>query len=45
MYEDETRFLEQNICNLGYAQYDSDNKWGIPTMLSVSIDNLKDIPL
>ena len=45
MYEDETRFLEQNICNLGYAQYDSDNRWGIPTMLPVGIDNLKDIPL
>lgn len=45
MYEDETRFLEQNICNLGYARYDSSNELGIPDMLPCHIDNLKDIPI
>lgn len=45
MYEDETRFLEQNICNLAYGQYESSNEWGIPDMLPCHIDNLKDIPL
>lgn len=41
----QTRFLEQNICNLAYAQFESSNKWGIPDMLPVHIDNLADIPL
>ena len=45
MYEEETRFLEQNICNLGYAQYESSNEWGIPDLLPCHIDNLKDIPI
>lgn len=40
-----TRFLEQNILNLAYAQFDSDNEFGIPNMLSKQIENLKDIPL
>ena len=41
----QVRFMEENICNLAYAQFDSDNKWGIPNMLPVHIDNLKDVPL
>ena len=45
MYEEETRFLEQNICNLAYGQYGSDNEWGIPTLLPVVIDDLADIPI
>lgn len=40
-----TRFLEQNICNLAYAQYESNNKYGIPELEPVHIDNLKDIPI
>lgn len=40
-----TRFMEQNICNLAYAQFDSSNKWGIPDMLPVHIDNLENVPL
>lgn len=45
MYEDETRFLEQNILNLGYSQFESNNQWGIPDMLPCHIDGLADIPL
>lgn len=40
-----TRFLEQNILNLAYAQFDSDNEYGIPNMLPTQVSNLKDIPL
>lgn len=40
-----TRFLEQNICNLAYAQYESNNKYGIPELEPIHIDNLKDIPI
>lgn len=40
-----TRFLEQNICNLAYAQYEANNKYGIPELEPVYIDNLKDIPI
>ena len=40
-----TRFLEQNICNLAYAQYEANNKYGIPELEPVHIDNLKDIPI
>lgn len=40
-----TRFLEQNILNLAYAQFDSDNEYGIPNMLPTQVNNLKDIPL
>lgn len=41
----QTRFMEQNICNLAYAQFDSSNKWGIPDMLPVHIEDLKETPL
>ena len=40
-----TRFLEQNICNLAYAQFPGVGKYDIPEMYPVHIDNLKDIPL
>lgn len=40
-----TRFLEQNICNLAYAQYEANNKYGIPELEPIHIDNLKDIPI
>lgn len=40
-----TRFLEQNILNLGYAQYDGIGEFDIPEIHPVHIDNLKDIPL
>ena len=40
-----TRFLEQNICNLAYAQYDVQNEYGIPELEPIHIDNLKDIPI
>lgn len=45
MYKDQTRWIEQNILNLSYGQFDSDNKYGIPNMLPVEIDNLDIIPL
>ena len=40
-----TRFMEENICNLSYGQFESSNKWGIPDMLPVHVDDLADIPL
>lgn len=40
-----TRFLEQNVLNLAYAEYEGMGKYDIPEMKPVEIDNLKDIPL
>ena len=40
-----TRFLEQNICNLAYAQFEGDGEYDIPMLLPTHIDNLTDIPL
>lgn len=40
-----TRFLEQNICNLAYAQFEGDGDYDIPMLLPTHIDNLADIPL
>lgn len=40
-----TRFLEQNICNLAYAQFPGVGEYDIPEMYPTHIDNLKDIPL
>lgn len=40
-----TRFMEQNICNLAYAQFEGDGEYDIPKLLPTHIDNLKDIPL
>lgn len=40
-----TRFLEQNICNVAYAQFEGDGEFDIPKMLPTDIDNLKDIPI
>jgi len=40
-----TRFLEQNICNVAYAQYDGVGEFDIPEMKPVHVDNLKDIPI
>lgn len=40
-----TRFLEQNLCNLAYAQFPGVGKYDIPEMYPVHINNLKDIPL
>lgn len=40
-----TRFLEQNVLNLAYAEYEGVGKYDIPEMKPVEIDNLKDIPL
>lgn len=40
-----TRFLEQNICNLAYAQFEGDGEYDIPMLLPTHIDNLADIPL
>ena len=40
-----TRFLEQNILNLGYAQFDGVGDYGIPEMFPTHLDNLKDIPI
>ena len=40
-----TRFLEQNICNLAYAQFEGDGEFDIPKLLPVHIDDLDNIPL
>ena len=45
MYEEKTRWIEQNILNLSYGQFDSSNEYGIPDMLPCHIENLKTIPL
>lgn len=37
--------MEQNICNLAYAQFEGDGEYDIPKLLPTHIDNLKDIPL
>ena len=44
--KEKTRFLEQNILNLGFGQFYSSNKWGIPDMLPMEpIEHLVEIPL
>lgn len=42
-----TRFMEQNIHNLAYAQFDGDGKYGIPMMKPTHIDRkiLEETPL
>lgn len=40
-----TRFLEQNICNLAYAQFPGVGNYDIPEMYPVRIPNLREIPL
>lgn len=40
-----TRFLEQNICNLAYAQFPGVGDYDIPEMYPVHIPNLREIPL
>lgn len=37
--------MEQNICNLAYAQFEGDGEYDIPMLLPTHIDNLADIPL
>lgn len=37
--------MEQNICNLAYAQFEGDGEYDIPMLLPTHIDNLTDIPL
>ena len=43
--ETSTRFLEQNVLNLAYAQYEGVGKYDMPMMLPTHVDNLKYIPL
>lgn len=40
-----TRFLELNVLNLGYAQFEGDGKYDIPKMYPTEIDNLERIPI
>lgn len=40
-----TRFLEQNILNLAYAEYEGVGEYDMPDMYPIHIDNLEDIPL
>ena len=42
-----TRFRELNILNLGYGQFPSNNKYGIPTIKQTNIeeDIIKKYPL
>lgn len=41
----QTRILEQNVLNLSYGQFDSDNEFGIPNMLPTTVENLANTPL
>lgn len=44
--KEKTRFLEQNILNLGFGQFYSSNKYSIPDMLPMEpIEHLVEIPL
>lgn len=43
--ETSTRFLEQNIHNLAYAQFEGVGKYDIPKLLPTQVDNLEHIPL
>jgi len=43
--KESTRFLEQNILNLAYAQFDGEGEFDIPKMYPVHIENLADIPI
>ena len=43
--KNQTRFLEQNILNLAYAQFKGVGKYDIPSIDPVHIDNLADIPI
>lgn len=43
--KDSTRFLEQNIHNLAYAQFEGVGDYDIPEMLPTHINDLKDIPI
>lgn len=40
-----TRFLEQNIQNLAYAQFSGAGEFDLPVLDAVHIENLSDIPL
>ena len=40
-----TRFLEQNICNLAYAQFNGDGEYDIPMLLPTHVANLDSIPI
>ena len=40
-----TRFLEQNILNLAYAEFDGIGEYDMPDMYPTHIDNLEDIPI
>ena len=43
--KNQTRFLEQNILNLAYAQFKGVGDFDIPELDPIHIDNLADIPL
>lgn len=40
-----TRFLERNICNLAYAQYEGVGLYDMPQLEPVHIDGLENIPM
>ena len=40
-----TRFMEQNICNLAYAQFEGAGEYDIPKLLPTHIDDLENIPI
>lgn len=40
-----TRFLEQNIFNLSYAEYEGDGYYDIPKMLPTHVEDLRYIPI
>ena len=44
-YAQQTRWLETNICNLAYGNFEGAGKYDIPILKAVHIDNLENIPL
>lgn len=40
-YSEKTRFLEQNILNLGYGKYESNNEYGIPIIKKQDVENIE----
>lgn len=44
-YKNKTRFQEQNILNIGYGHFESNNEYGIPDLLPTHIEDLENYPL
>lgn len=44
-YAEKTRWLEVNVCNLGYGNFEGAGKYDIPILEPVHIDDIESIPL